>query len=122
MALVSGFGGVFLRSGDPATLYKGLGTASWTQQDRRGAYAFPAPDERWPDRLLLLQASQHMIPPSTESNDRPQVDDVDGLLDCLQAQGAAINPDTRATILAPHTPRNPSRNRPPFPPPPSPTP
>jgi len=95
MAIITGFGGVFLRAEDPKALYqwyeKHLGLVK-----SEGAYAFPVPSQHPRVILALFKKDDAYFPPSQKSMLNLQVDDLDGLLDRLAADGVTVDPDRQS--------------------------
>ena len=95
MASVSGFGGIFLRAADPKPLYqwyeKHLGLVN-----AGGFYAFPAPTHRAQVVFSLFKLDNAYFPPAQKAMLNLQVDDLDGLLDRLIAEGVTVDPDRQS--------------------------
>lgn len=92
MASITGFGGTFLRARDPKALY------SWYEQHlglekSEGAYAFPPPKQHPRVLLALFKQDDAYFPPTQPAMINLQVDDLDALLDRLQADGVTVDPD-----------------------------
>ena len=91
MASVTGFGGVFLRSNDPKALYQ------WYEQHLGlakvdGAYAFTPPTKHPQVIFSLFKQDSEYFPPAQKAMLNLQVDDLDGLLDRLIAEGVTVDP------------------------------
>jgi predicted enzyme related to lactoylglutathione lyase len=90
MASITGFGGAFLRAKDPKALY------AWYEKHvglvkADGAYAFPAPT---PARVIFAFFGEEdaYFPPEQKVMFNLQVDDLDGVLDRLIAEGVEVDP------------------------------
>lgn len=95
MAAVTGFGGMFLRTDDPKTLY------AWYEQHLglskvKGAYAFPAPANGGQIIFSFFKQDNAYFPPAQKAMINLQVDDLDGLLDRLQAEGVTVDPERQS--------------------------
>lgn len=91
MAAVTGFGGVFLRAEDSKALY------AWYEQHlglvkSEGGYAFPAPTQHAQVVFALFKPQDAYFPVGQRAMINLQVDDLDGLLDRLLAEGVAVDP------------------------------
>jgi predicted enzyme related to lactoylglutathione lyase len=91
MASITGFGGVFLRTSDPGTLYK------WYEQHlglvkSDGAFAFAPPSKHPQVIFALFKQDNAYFPPAQKAMINLQVDDLDGLLDRLIEQGITVDP------------------------------
>jgi predicted enzyme related to lactoylglutathione lyase len=91
MASVTGFGGAFLRANDPKALY------SWYEQHlgltkSDGAYGFPAPTQQPRVILSFFKHGSDYFPADQKAMLNLQVDDLDGLLDRLIADGVTVDP------------------------------
>ncbi len=91
MASVTGFGGLFLRAVDPKALYqwyeKHLGLLKTD-----GAFAFPASTQRPQVIFSLFKPDNAYFPVAQKAMLNLQVDDLDGLLDRLLAEGVTVDP------------------------------
>jgi predicted enzyme related to lactoylglutathione lyase len=90
MALITGFGGIFLRADDPKALYQ------WYEQHlglvkSEGAYAFPAPTQRPQVIFALFKQDNAYFPVAQKAMINLQVDDLDGLLDRLLGEGVNVD-------------------------------
>ena len=90
MAAVTGFGGLFLRADDPKALY------AWYEQHLglkkvKGAHAFPAPASGGEIIFSLFKPDNAYFPAAQKAMINLQVDDLDGLLDRLQAEGVTVD-------------------------------
>ena len=95
MAAVTGLGGMFLRTDDPKALYE------WYQQHLglmkvQGAYAFPAPTHGGQIVFSFFKQENAYFPTAQKAMINLQVDDLDGLLDRLQAAGVAVDPERQS--------------------------
>jgi predicted enzyme related to lactoylglutathione lyase len=91
MASVTGFGGTFLRANDPKALYK------WYEQHlglvkSEGAYTYPAPAQHPHVVFAFFKQEDAYFPLAQKTMINLQVDDLDGLLDRLIAEGVAVDP------------------------------
>ena len=91
MAAVTGFGGAFLRVNDPEALYK------WYEQHiglkkSEGAYAFPAPAQHAQVVFAFFKQEDAYFPTAQKAMINLQVDDLDGVLDRLIAEGVTVDP------------------------------
>lgn len=90
MARVTGFGGLFLRAKDPKALY------GWYERHlglikSGGAYAFAAPAPRTEVVFSLFKHEDAYFPPEQKAMVNLQVDDLDGVLDRLLAEGVSVD-------------------------------
>ena len=95
MAEVTGFGGIFLRTEDPKSLYE------WYEQHLgltkiKGARAFPAPAGGGQIIFSLFKQDNTYFPPAQKAMINLQVDDLNGLLDRLQAAGVTVDPERQS--------------------------
>lgn len=95
MAAVIGFGGIFLRTDDPKALYQ------WYEQHLGlskvpGAYAFPAPKKGGEIVFSFFKQDNTYFPVAQKAMINLQVDDLDGLLDRLQAEGVTVDPERQS--------------------------
>src|SRR5690242_18091113 len=86
MASITGFGGAFLRAKDPKALY------AWYEQHlglarSQGFFAFPASAQRNQVVLSFFKEEDAYFPLTQRAMINLQVDDLDGLLDRLIAEG-----------------------------------
>ncbi len=91
MAVVTGFGGVFLRADDPKALY------AWYErhlglQKSGGAYMFPLPTQHPEIIFSAFKQDNDYFPVAQKAMLNLQVDDLDGLLDRLVAEGVTVDP------------------------------
>jgi predicted enzyme related to lactoylglutathione lyase len=91
MASITGFGGVFLRANDPRALY------SWYERHiglvkSEGSFAFPAPTQHAQVVFALFKQEDAYFPPAQKVMINLQVDDLDGVLDRLIAEGVTVDP------------------------------
>ena len=91
MASITGFGGVFLRADDPKALYQ------WYEQHlgvvkAGGSHAFPPPTQHPHIVFALFKPDNAYFPPAQKAMLNLQVDDLDGLLDRLTAEGVTVDP------------------------------
>ncbi len=92
MAAVTGFGGIFLRTDDPRALYewyeRHLGLSKIT-----GAHAFTAPPNGGKIVFSFFKQDNAYFPLAQKAMINLQVDDLDALLDRLQAEGVTVDPE-----------------------------
>lgn len=91
MASINGFGGVFLRANDPKALY------SWYERHlglvrHQGFFAFPASTHEAQVVFTFFRQEDAYFPPAQKVMINLQVDDLDGLLDRLIAEGVTVDP------------------------------
>jgi predicted enzyme related to lactoylglutathione lyase len=92
MASITGFGGIFLRANDPKALHE------WYERHlgvvkSDGAFRFPAPAAGAPVIFALFKQDNDYFPPAQKAMLNLQVDDLDGLLDRLTAEGVTVDPN-----------------------------
>lgn len=95
MAHVTGFGGAFLRAADPVAL------TNWYQQhlgmpSEYGAFLFPAANQRAKSTVCFFPQQDSYFPTTQPAMLNFQVDDLDALLDQLQASGVSVEPKREA--------------------------
>ena len=95
MAAVTGFGGMFLRTDDPKSLY------DWYERHLglkkiKGARAFPAPADGAEIVFSFFKQDNAYFPLAQKAMINLQVDDLDGLLDQLQADGVTVDPERQS--------------------------
>jgi predicted enzyme related to lactoylglutathione lyase len=91
MASITGFGGAFIRANDPKTLYQ------WYERHlglvkTDGAFAFPAPTKHPQVIFALFKQEDAYFPATQKVMINLQVDDLDGVLDRLTAEGVTVDP------------------------------
>jgi predicted enzyme related to lactoylglutathione lyase len=91
MASITGFGGIFLRANDPKALYQ------WYERhlglvNAGGFHSFPAPTQRAQVVFSLFKQDNAYFPPAQKAMINLQVDDLDGVLDRLIAEGVTVDP------------------------------
>ena len=91
MASITGFGGAFLRANDPKALYQ------WYEQHLglvkgKGSFAFPAPTHGTQVIFAFFGNENEYFPTSQKAMINLQVDDLDGVLDRLIADGVTVDP------------------------------
>jgi predicted enzyme related to lactoylglutathione lyase len=91
MAKITGFGGAFLRVDDPRALY------AWYEQhlgisDSGGCFMFPADVQKATIAVSFFPRSSEYFPPGQPAMLNFQVDDLDGILDKLAADGVSVDP------------------------------
>jgi predicted enzyme related to lactoylglutathione lyase len=91
MAVITGFGGAFLRANDPKALY------AWYEQylglvKADGAHGFPAPTHDARVILSFFKQDSDYFPLEQKAMLNLQVDDLDGLLDRLIEAGVTVDP------------------------------
>jgi predicted enzyme related to lactoylglutathione lyase len=91
MASITGFGGAFIRANDPKALYqwyeRHLGL---TKAD--GSFAFPPPAQAGQVVFAFFKQNDEYFPTSQKAMINLQVDDLDGVLDRLIAEGVTVDP------------------------------
>ena len=91
MASITGFGGAFLRANDPKALYQ------WYERHlglvkADGAFGFPAPTQQARVIISFFKQEDEYFPPVQKAMMNLQVDDLDGVLDRLIAEGVTVDP------------------------------
>jgi predicted enzyme related to lactoylglutathione lyase len=91
MASITGFGGAFIRANDPKSLYK------WYEQHlglvkSEGSFAYPVPTQHAQVVFALFKQDDAYFPQSQKAMINLQVDDLDGVLDRLIAEGVTVDP------------------------------
>ena len=91
MASVTGFGGAFVRAKDPKALYQ------WYEQHlglirSGGAFAYPAPTQHPEVVFAFFGQENEYFPTAQKAMINLQVDDLDGVLDRLIAEGVTVDP------------------------------
>ena len=91
MASIIGFGGAFVRANDPDALYQ------WYERHlglvrAEGSFAFPAPAGGGQVVFALFGREDDYFPPGQPVMLNLQVDDLDGVLDRLIADGITVDP------------------------------
>src|SRR4051794_24830394 len=91
MASVTGFGGLFVRSNDPEALY------GWYERHlglmrAEGSFAFPVASQSARVVFALFGQQDDYFPPEQAAMINLRVDDLDGLLDRLTAEGVTVDP------------------------------
>ena len=91
MASITGFGGAFLRANDPKSLYE------WYEQHlgltkSAGGFEFPASTQRAQVVLAFFKQEDAYFPTAQKVMINFQVDDLDGVLDRLIAEGVTVDP------------------------------
>ena len=91
MPSITGFGGIFLRANDPKALYE------WYERHlgltkSEGAHTFSAPTQRPQVIFALFKQDNTYFPATQHAMLNLQVDDLDGLLDRLIAEGVIVDP------------------------------
>ena len=91
MASITGFGGIFLRADDPKALY------AWYERhlglvNSGGAYGFPPSTQHPQVVFALFKQADAYFPPAQKAMLNLQVDDLDGVLDRLTAEGVTVDP------------------------------
>ncbi len=87
-----GFGGAFVRASDPEALY------AWYEQHlgltrSNGYFEFPTEVQRAQVVFTFVTRHDDYFPPSQPVMFNLQVDDLDGLLDRLVAEGVTVDPE-----------------------------
>lgn len=91
MPAVTGFGGAFVRADDPEAL------RAWYEQHlglsgAAGSFTFPAEAQRAEVVLAFFARTDESFPPAQPVMINLQVDDLDGVLDRLIAEGVTVDP------------------------------
>ncbi len=91
MASITGFGGAFVRANDPEALY------SWYERHLgltrpEGSFTFSASTQRAQVVFAFFEQDDEYFPPAQKAMINLQVDDLDGVLDRLIAEGVAVDP------------------------------
>jgi predicted enzyme related to lactoylglutathione lyase len=90
MAKITGIGGAFVRVDDPKALYK------WYEEHlglkSEGCFVFPASEEKASIAVSFFKRSSDYFPVSQPAMLNFQVDDLDGVLDKLVADGVSVDP------------------------------
>ena len=91
MAKVTGLGGAFVRAADPRALY------AWYEQhlgvgSPHGSFVFPHKTQRASIAVAFFPKTSEYFPVSQPAMLNFQVDDLDGVLDKLNAAGVAVDP------------------------------
>ncbi len=91
MGSVTGFGGAFIRAKDPEALYR------WYEQHlglkrTQGFFGFPASSQRGQIVFSFFTKESQYFPAGQNTMINLQVEDLDGLLDRLTAEGVTVDP------------------------------
>ncbi|MFZ0662770.1 MAG: VOC family protein [Acidobacteriaceae bacterium] len=91
MAKVTGFGGAFLRADDPAAL------AAWYEEhlgirSSQGGFSFAKEAQRADIAVAFFPRDSDYFPAAQPAMLNFQVDDLDGVLDRLSAEGVPVDP------------------------------
>ena len=91
MASITAFGGAFVRANDPKALY------SWYERHlgltkSEGSFAFPVSTERAQVIFAFFGQNDEYFPTAQKAMINLQVDDLDGVLDRLIAEGVTVDP------------------------------
>ncbi len=91
MAAISGFGGAFIRANDPKALYE------WYERHlgltrAHGSFTFPAASQRAQVVFAFFGQDNAYFPPAQKAMINLHVDDLDGVLDRLIAEGVTVDP------------------------------
>ena len=91
MASITGFGGAFIRANDPEALY------GWYERHlglmkSEGSFAFPASTQRDQVVFAFFGQDDKYFPTEQKAMINLQVDDLDGVLDRLIAEGVTVDP------------------------------
>jgi predicted enzyme related to lactoylglutathione lyase len=92
MASITGFGGVFLRANDPKALYQWYERHLGLVKSESGSFSFPAPTQHPEVVFALFKQDNDYFPPAQKAMVNLQVDDLDGVLDRLIAEGVTVDP------------------------------
>jgi predicted enzyme related to lactoylglutathione lyase len=90
MASITGFGGAFVRANDPKALY------AWYERHlgltkSEGAYAFPVSTQPAQVIFAFFKQDSEYFPTAQKAMINLQVDDLDGVLDRLTAEGVTVD-------------------------------
>jgi predicted enzyme related to lactoylglutathione lyase len=92
MPSVTGFGGIFLRADDPKALYQWYEQHLGLVKSEGGSFSFPVPTQ-YPEIVFsVFKQDNAYFPPAQKAMINLQVDDLDGVLDRLTAEGVAVDP------------------------------
>lgn len=91
MASITGFGGAFVRAKDPKALYK------WYEEHlglvrSHGSFSFPAEQQRAQVVFAFFGQEDAYFPPAQKAMINLHVEDLDGVLDRLIAEGVNVDP------------------------------
>lgn len=91
MASITGFGGAFIRANDPEALY------AWYERHlglvrSEGSFQFPASTQRAQIVFAFFGQNEEYFPLAQKTMINLQVDNLDGVLDRLAAEGVAVDP------------------------------
>ncbi len=92
MPSITGFGGIFLRSNDPKALYQWYERHLGLIKSEGGSYAYPAPTQHPEVVFSFFKQDNDYFPQAQKAMLNLQVDDLDGLLDRLTADGVTVDP------------------------------
>jgi predicted enzyme related to lactoylglutathione lyase len=92
MASITGFGGIFLRANDPKALYQWYEQHLGLLKSEGGSFAFAPPTQHPQVVFALFKQDNAYFPPAQKSMINLQVDDLDGVLDRLIAEGVTVDP------------------------------
>jgi len=92
MASITGFGGAFIRAKDPDALY------TWYEQHLglardKGSFLFAASAQRAQVVFAFFGQDDEYFPPAQKVMINLQVDDLNGVLDRLEAEGVTVDPN-----------------------------
>lgn len=91
MAVITGFGGAFIRANDPESLYQ------WYERHfglvrSNGCFTFAAATQRAQIVFAFFEQGDDYFPTAQKSMINLQVDDLEGVLSRLAAEGIAVDP------------------------------
>lgn len=93
MASITGFGGAFVRANDPKYLYqwyeRHLGLM---RSEGSFSFTFPASTQHAQVVFAFFGQENEYFPPAQKAMINLQVDDLDGVLDCLIDEGVTVDP------------------------------
>ncbi len=92
MPSITGFGGMFLRANEPKALYEWYAQHLGLLKSEGGSYSFPVPTQHPEVVFSFFKQDNAYFPPAQKAMINLQVDDLDGLLDRLIAQGVTVDP------------------------------
>ena len=96
MARITGFGGAFVRASDPKALY------TWYEQHlglsaAKGCFIFPPERQTASIAVTFFPQTSAYFPTTQPAMLNFQVDDLDAVLDHLQAEGVSVAPKPEAS-------------------------
>jgi len=86
------FGGIFLRVNDPKALYQWYERHLGLVKSEGGSFSFPVPTQHPEVVFSFFKQDNDYFPPAQKAMINLQVDDLDGVLDRLIAEGVTVDP------------------------------